>query len=140
MAVQVLMPISYGIEVQRENDPYGELAELAVATLENGLTPAAYLVVRIAISPPSSLSTSSSQNAFPSLKYVPNWFPGTSWKREAAKAFELTSTLLNWPFEVAKRNLVSCHLGFAFDHPADTDSGARITRRFSSISRHSESA
>lgn len=48
MAVQVLIPISYGIEVQRENDPYGELAELSVLTLQNVLTPGAYLVVRMA--------------------------------------------------------------------------------------------
>lgn len=53
------MSIVYSIEVEHDNDPYVEIAELAMRTVSVAAAPGAFLV-----------------DSIPALKYVPNWFPG----------------------------------------------------------------
>ncbi|EKM49142.1 uncharacterized protein PHACADRAFT_60089, partial [Phanerochaete carnosa HHB-10118-sp] len=60
--------IIYGVEVESENDPNIALVEEGVRILSVLSNAGAYLV-----------------DAFPILQYVPAWFPGAQFKRDAAK-------------------------------------------------------
>ncbi|CAE7210616.1 unnamed protein product, partial [Rhizoctonia solani] len=58
----------YGYEVASSNDPLAERTQKVVAYLAYAAITSNYLV-----------------NLIPALRHVPDWFPGTGWKREASK-------------------------------------------------------
>jgi len=58
--------MAYGIPIQAKNDPFVQIAEDAVRILVEAATPGKFLV-----------------NLFPWMKYIPAWFPGAGWKRQA---------------------------------------------------------
>ncbi|KAJ7167243.1 cytochrome P450 [Mycena crocata] len=66
MAGEFIMSAAYGIDVLPSNDPYIKLAHDAIHTFSVANVPGKYLV-----------------NTFPVLKYVPKWFPGAGFKRQA---------------------------------------------------------
>ena len=43
----------------------------------------------------------------PSLKYIPSWFPGASFKRQAHAWRQLSRQMLESPFDIVRRNMVS---------------------------------
>ncbi|KAJ8508022.1 hypothetical protein ONZ45_g9663 [Pleurotus djamor] len=43
--------------------------------------------------------------AFPSLKYIPSWFPGGGFKKLAIETRKVTSTLQNIPVDLVKQNM-----------------------------------
>lgn len=45
-------------------------------------------------------------NSFPILKYVPAWFPGAEFKRQAAYVKALVSEMQKEPFQYVKNNMV----------------------------------
>ena len=45
-------------------------------------------------------------NAFPLLKYLPSWFPGTGFKKIARNGYELTRAMYWVPYEITKKKLV----------------------------------
>ncbi|CAE6432963.1 unnamed protein product [Rhizoctonia solani] len=46
-------------------------------------------------------------NAFPALSYVPDWFPGTGWKRTARKWRDQKNNAVNAPYEWTKQQVAS---------------------------------
>jgi hypothetical protein len=46
-------------------------------------------------------------NVFPSLQYVPEWFPGAGWKRHLKWLADLSEQTRRQPFDDAKANRVS---------------------------------
>ncbi|CAE6486226.1 unnamed protein product [Rhizoctonia solani] len=46
-------------------------------------------------------------NAFPALSYVPDWFPGTEWKRTARKWREHKNNAVDAPYEWTKRQVAA---------------------------------
>lgn len=51
----------------------------------------------------------------PSVKYVPDWFPGAEFKRRAKEGYGIARDMLNKPYDLAKQRYVSlqCHPSFA---------------------------
>jgi hypothetical protein len=46
-------------------------------------------------------------NAFPALVYIPDWFPGTGWKRTAKAWKAIKQKALEGPYEWVKPQAVS---------------------------------
>ena len=62
-----ILRVVYGIQAASPKDEYITLAEASVQIMDKAYTPGKYLV-----------------EALPFLKYVPLWFPGAQFKRDAA--------------------------------------------------------
>jgi hypothetical protein len=86
------MNISYGIDVQESDDPYISLAEDALHGLNQAAIPGAFWV-----------------DLFPILKYVPSWFPGAGFQKQAAQWKEMNTTMTEKPFRYVKEQLVGDH-------------------------------
>ncbi|KAJ7195215.1 cytochrome P450 [Mycena pura] len=90
MAAKVVMSAAYGIDVLPSDDPYVGLAEKALAGLLTAVPPGRFLVESI-----------------PLLKYVPAWFPGAGFQRQALEWKRLALEMLDKPFVVAKQQIAS---------------------------------
>ncbi|KAJ6448362.1 cytochrome P450 [Mycena sanguinolenta] len=90
MSGEAIMSIAYGIQVTSSDDPYVGLAVKAVHSFAVATVPGLYLV-----------------NTFPILKYVPSWFPGAGFKRQAAKWRVLARGMMEMPFAETKRQMES---------------------------------
>ncbi|TBU24926.1 cytochrome P450, partial [Dichomitus squalens] len=82
MAGSLILGVTYGIDVQPSNDPYIATAETALHAISMAGNAGAYLVDYI-----------------PILKYVPSWFPGAAFKRQAAEWKKATDAMLERPFK-----------------------------------------
>ncbi|KAJ7650768.1 cytochrome P450 [Roridomyces roridus] len=81
----LLLSVTYGIDVQASNDPYLQTAQMAVRAMSDAAMPGRYLV-----------------DLIPSLKYIPNWFPGVGFKRQAAEGNRLVKEMRDAPFAHTK--------------------------------------
>lgn len=88
------MDITYGIEVLAENDPYVEMAEAALDSVNRASTPGAYMV-----------------DVFPLLKFVPAWVPGAGFQRKAKEWKRLLDDVIDMPYAVLKKQMASEILG-----------------------------
>ncbi|KAJ7247336.1 cytochrome P450 [Mycena rebaudengoi] len=86
----IVIWVSYGIQVLQENDPYITLVRDAMHTLSIAGPPGTFLV-----------------DFLPILKYVPDWFPGAQFQRKAKVWRKLARDSLDVPFADAKRNINS---------------------------------
>ena len=86
------MKISYGIAVQESDDPYVSVAEEVMGAVAEVGIPGAFWV-----------------DLFPILKYVPSWFPGASFQRQAARWREAVNTMAEKPFRHVQKQLVNFH-------------------------------
>nr|BAL05113.1 cytochrome P450 [Phanerodontia chrysosporium] len=84
MAGATIMEIVYAYDAQ-PGDPRIKLVEDAVDTLTFVVNAGVYLV-----------------DVFPILKYVPTWFPGASFKRQAAEWKKLVDALYEQPYQEFK--------------------------------------
>jgi len=84
--------MTYGLPIKKKEDPYVLLANKAIATLNETVLPANYLV-----------------NIVPALKYVPDFFPGAGFKKLAREYKKLQERFLNVPFDDAVKIMV-CNL------------------------------
>ncbi|KAH9929005.1 cytochrome P450 [Epithele typhae] len=87
MSGGVIMDISYGHRVLSERDEY---VALAVAMRENA----------------DGQPGTSIVDVFPPLKYVPAWFPGAGFKRNALIGAQLSRDMRDKPYNAAKRQMV----------------------------------
>ncbi len=78
----MIMRIAYGIEVKEEEDEYVKAVEDGVATFNQAFVPGAFLV-----------------ETFPSLQYVPSWFPGGKFKRVATAWQKIAHRMRDVPFK-----------------------------------------
>ncbi|KAJ6565505.1 cytochrome P450 [Mycena vulgaris] len=90
MAGEIIMSVTYGIDVLPSDDPYVTLAHKAVRTFSIASVPGVYLV-----------------NTFPILKHIPRWFPGAGFKRQAEEWLKLSRGMLELPFAETKRQMDS---------------------------------
>ncbi|EKM59174.1 uncharacterized protein PHACADRAFT_249435 [Phanerochaete carnosa HHB-10118-sp] len=86
MAGASILRVSYGIDIQPENDHYVGIAEAAVHSLALTGNVGSYLV-----------------DNFPILKYLPSWAPGAQFKRDGMKWREQVNRMFDEPFELVKR-------------------------------------
>ncbi|TFK18384.1 oxidoreductase A [Coprinopsis marcescibilis] len=81
----ILMRTSYGFEDFEYNKGLIRIAEAGLRGVSAAVVPGRMLV-----------------NNFPVLRYVPDWFPGTGWKRVCNEVALISHLALNKPFDEAK--------------------------------------
>ncbi|EKM54971.1 uncharacterized protein PHACADRAFT_142788 [Phanerochaete carnosa HHB-10118-sp] len=84
-AGQQILHITYGLEIQDRNDPYIAMADRAVFIGTACVAPGSYLV-----------------DLIPILKYIPEWFPGAGFKRQAREWRKDVSLAFNAAFAAMK--------------------------------------
>lgn len=91
LSAAIVLEIMYGYEVQPKNDQIIQVTERAIQRLiENGANPSVAAL-----------------NAFPVLRHLPRWFPGTGFHQIVDECREFTKDMLNVPFEYVLRSMVS---------------------------------
>jgi hypothetical protein len=103
----IIVRITYGYEAQEQGDPIITLAESTVARFSDFSEPGAYLVDFIPVC--RSISCSWYQREYlPThpVKYVPDWFPGAGFKKEASETKSSLQNLVDIPFQFALREMV----------------------------------
>ena len=88
-----ILRIVYGIEIDSPSDEILVLEEQAMSAIKEAITPGKYLV-----------------EALPFLQYLPAWFPGAGWKRQAMKWRVIVDEMFEGPHEELKRALVRAAL------------------------------
>ena len=83
------LSMTYSINVQPYNDPYIKIAEEAVTAASKILIPGAFLV-----------------DIIPTLKYVPEWFPGAKFQSKAAMMRKHAATIRNTTFAATEELMV----------------------------------
>jgi hypothetical protein len=84
------LSIAYGIEVHPENDPLVLLAERGGNATNKAFRPGYYLV-----------------DAIPWLQYLPRWFPGAQFHKDAEQFREAIFAMRDVPFKQVKQAFVS---------------------------------
>jgi hypothetical protein len=95
MAGNIILTAGYGADVKPENDPLVELGERGLNILSLIARPDAYLV-----------------DAIPILKYVPKWFPGATFKRDALVYAKCMNAMREIPYNQVKDQMVHHPLHF----------------------------
>ncbi|KAJ7460270.1 cytochrome P450 [Mycena latifolia] len=88
MAGEVIMAVTYGIHVLPSNDPHITVAHTVVDAVAVAAMPGRFLV-----------------NSFPSLRYVPSWFPGARFKRQAQEWSKTMHAMRDHLFAETKRQM-----------------------------------
>ncbi|KAJ3553877.1 hypothetical protein NM688_g3387 [Phlebia brevispora] len=86
----LLLHVAYGYDVplDRKEDPFVRIVEVAMQGFSRVSEPGAFLV-----------------DTLPWLKYVPAWFPGANFKRLARRMWQEREELYNIPFEFVKTQM-----------------------------------
>ncbi|TFK21782.1 cytochrome P450 [Coprinopsis marcescibilis] len=79
--------LAYGIEADRENDPNIILAEKALGIAFDASLPGKRYLVDL----------------IPAMKYIPEWFPGANFQKDAKEGRRLMNEFLNTPFAQAEQ-------------------------------------
>ncbi|KAK7017743.1 cytochrome P450 [Favolaschia claudopus] len=88
MAGELIMAVTYGIQVLPSHDPYIATAHEAVRSLSTASLPGRFLV-----------------DTFPILKFIPRWMPGAEFKRQAEKWTKVARDMIELPFAETKRQM-----------------------------------
>ncbi|KAF8991880.1 cytochrome P450 [Cyathus striatus] len=84
MIASISLSMVYGLKIKAEDDPYVELAERALETMNEMITPGAFLV-----------------EVFPMLAHIPEWVPGAGFHRVVKKGQIESEEMLNVPFNAS---------------------------------------
>ncbi|KAJ6548207.1 cytochrome P450, partial [Mycena vulgaris] len=90
MTGALIMDVTYGIDVHSTEYPYIDVAKQAMHGAATASLTGRFLV-----------------DTIPALKYVPSWFPGEDFQRQAKQWKKVTRELLEGPFAQAKRNIAT---------------------------------
>ncbi|KAH9855276.1 CyP450 monooxygenase [Lenzites betulinus] len=85
-----VLSLGYGIKIARDDDHYAEMLRNAMKVLEAAIIPGKYLV-----------------EILPVLRYLPSWFPGTEFRRDATYVREKMSHAKHLLYEHGKSLLDS---------------------------------
>ncbi|KAI0076588.1 cytochrome P450 [Panus rudis PR-1116 ss-1] len=88
MTGRIIMRSAYGIDIKNEGDRYIEVGEVALQALSAASNAGTYLV-----------------DTLPFLKYLPEWFPGADFQREAKYWRPYVSAMINEPYAYVKKQL-----------------------------------
>ncbi|KAF7372911.1 Cytochrome P450 [Mycena sanguinolenta] len=86
----VIMNITYGIDIRGADDKYIKIAKEGIERISTASMPGAFLV-----------------DSIPALKYVPNWIPGTEFKRKAINWKKIVQDSLQLPFAETQQNIAT---------------------------------
>ncbi|KAK7049828.1 hypothetical protein VNI00_005258 [Paramarasmius palmivorus] len=90
MAGMAILSAAYGIDIQPQDDPYVEISEKALHAMACAGNNTAYLVDQL-----------------PFLKYVPDWFPGAGFKRQAKEWNKTVSAMPQLPMDFVRRSIAN---------------------------------
>lgn len=109
MAGQSIMSIAYGIDVLEKDDPYIRIGETANDIVAATTVPGSYMVDTLPLrkSPCTLHQVWLALISWYAVKYVPEWFPGAGFKRQAREWRGIADAMLNDPFHVTKEAIVS---------------------------------
>lgn len=108
----IIMMISYGYQINDENDHYVQLSDDALSTFAKCGLFGTFMVDYFPVC--KWLESTYLRKRFDthSVKYLPMWFPGASFKRQASNWSKPVGAMINEPFAMVKTLLVSPNLGF----------------------------
>lgn len=108
------MSLTYGYDVKESEDHYVAIAEELLTLASESILPGALLVNDFPACslPPRSRDLLSFSRYPYSVKHVPDWFPGTGFKRRARHGKKLSYEMVNAPFNMVKQDLVCSHSRF----------------------------
>ena len=85
-----ILKLTYGMNISEGNDSdYVRVSELVMAAFAEAGHPGSFLV-----------------DLFPSMKFIPAWFPGAGWKRKANYWRKLGEYFSRGPWDTVKEQLV----------------------------------
>ncbi|KAG7099922.1 hypothetical protein E1B28_001717 [Marasmius oreades] len=84
----VILKLTYGIDTEPENDPWIQLSESLSHITAEASKPGRWLV-----------------DSFPSMVYIPSWFPGASWKKWGSDSRTVSMNLVRLPYQRVKDKL-----------------------------------
>ncbi|TFK53785.1 cytochrome P450 [Heliocybe sulcata] len=87
-ATDNIMSTVYGYDLDPKGDGFIELAENAMTMLSHAVFPGTFLV-----------------NSLPSLGYLPDWCPGTGFKRYGRQCSEMTTAIQEVPYKITKERM-----------------------------------
>ncbi|GAB1524599.1 hypothetical protein RhiTH_007753 [Rhizoctonia solani] len=108
MAGSTMLMAVYGYEMMSEDDSLFQAVDTAVQGFSQALIVQNYLV-----------------NTIPWLEYVPEWFPGATWKAKANEWRRQRDLMLHVPFEWTKSRMASTN---AFLSPAPSMLSSLLTK------------
>ncbi|KAJ7486679.1 cytochrome P450, partial [Mycena latifolia] len=88
MAGMVILSTAYGIDIQPEDDPHIDISEKALHAMACTGNRGSYLV-----------------DSLPFLKYLPDFFPGAGFKKQAREWYKVVSAMPEIPYNFVKRSL-----------------------------------
>lgn len=100
LPTRTILSMTYGINIQDPSDYFFKLVTRALTGVSEAAIPGTYLV-----------------DAFPLLKYVPEWFPGAAFKRKAALERQIVKRLKGETMEFVKNSMVLIKLSFVTMSP-----------------------
>ncbi|KAF7369933.1 Cytochrome p450 [Mycena sanguinolenta] len=86
MAGMIILSTAYGIDVQLEDDPYIDISERAVKAMVSTANKGSFLV-----------------DSLPFLKYIPEFFPGSGFKKQAREWSKVVTAMPNIPYDFVKK-------------------------------------
>jgi len=99
LAGATALALAYGLQIQKNDDPYIQIAEKALTGIAASGAPGAFLV-----------------DSIPLLKYIPSWVPGAAFKRKAKEWKSYAADMMNVPFEAAEKAIVRIWMDFYLFH------------------------
>ncbi|KAA1465965.1 cytochrome P450 [Dentipellis sp. KUC8613] len=86
----IILKISHGYQIKEHNDPFIINADTATDQFSKATEPGAFMV-----------------DLLPLLRYVPDWMPGTGWKRTAREWKANLAKMADMPHDFVKREMAS---------------------------------
>ncbi|KAF9445841.1 cytochrome P450 [Macrolepiota fuliginosa MF-IS2] len=83
-----IISLAYGLPIRRVADPWVALADEGMQCVTAAIVPGKYAV-----------------DALPFLKYLPEWFPGAGFQKEARESREVLRRFFRNPFEATKKGM-----------------------------------
>ncbi|KAK0204608.1 cytochrome P450, partial [Desarmillaria ectypa] len=97
MAGAIILRISYGYEIEEDNDPFIALVMEAMNQFSLSTAPGGFLV-----------------NLIPILRYLPDWFPGAGFKRTAKEWQSTLMDMVEKPHSYVKQQMAAGKAPFSF--------------------------
>ncbi|KAJ7157103.1 cytochrome P450 [Mycena filopes] len=84
----LVLAITYGYKAKDEDDPLVKLVDVGMANFSEVSAPNAFAM-----------------DVFPILRFVPEWFPGASWKKKVKPYRQILQDVVNTPFTWVKEQM-----------------------------------
>ncbi|KAF9444939.1 cytochrome P450 [Macrolepiota fuliginosa MF-IS2] len=92
-----IISLTYGLPIKRVADPWINLADEAMQCITSSAVPGKYAV-----------------DVLPFLKYLPEWFPGAGFQKEARRSREIVRRFFRDPFEATRKGIEDSSVQHSF--------------------------